>query len=135
MIKKFIDTNVILYANDGRAPEKQKIAIDLIVSLMNSQEGVLSTQVLQEYAYAAMAKLNQAPEIVLRQIKLLEALEVVRQSPDMIRRAIEIMQTYKISFWDSCIISNAEFAGCSLIYSEDLNAGQYYSGIQIVNPF
>ena len=126
---------MIISANDSRYPEKQKVAVELVTSLMKSQEGAVSTQVLQEYACVAISKLNQAPEIVLRQIKLLETLEVVRQSPDMIRRAIEIMQTYKISFWDSCIISNAEFAECSLIYSEDLNAGQYYSGMQIVNPF
>ena len=53
----------------------------------------------------------------------------------MIRRAIEIRETYHISFWDSCIISNAESAGCTEIYSEDLNTGQYYSGMRVVNPF
>ncbi len=135
MKKKFIDTNIIIYANDARDRHKQKTAISLITSLMTSQEGVISTQVLQEYAYVAIRKLNQEPGVVVRQLKILESFEVVRQSSDMIRRAIEIMQTYKISFWDSCIISNAEYANCSVIYSEDLNSGQYYSGIQILNPF
>ncbi|MCK5672671.1 MAG: PIN domain-containing protein, partial [Spirochaetales bacterium] len=77
----------------------------------------------------------QKHEIIIRQIKLLESFEVVKQLPEMIRRALEIMYSYKIGFWDSCIISNAEYANCSVIYSEDLNAGQYYSGIRVENPF
>ena len=131
----FIDTNIFVYANDARDTEKQKKAISIITNLVKTQEGVVSTQVLQEYAYVAIAKLRQRAEIVLRQLKILETFEVVNQSPELIRRAVEIMQTYKISFWDSCIISNAEQANCSQIYSEDLNSGQYYSGVKIVNPF
>ncbi len=135
MEKVFLDTNIIIYANDTRDKEKQDKALQLITGLMKTNNGTISTQVLQEYASVAIRKLNQNYEIVLRQIKLLETFEVVRQSPEMIRRALEIMQSYKIGFWDSCIISNAEFADCSIIYSEDLNEGQYYSGIKIVNPF
>ncbi len=135
MKKAFVDTNIIVYANDSRDKNKQKTAIDLITSLMISQEGTVSTQVMQEYACAALIKLHQSPEIVLRQLKLLEAFEVIRQSPEMIRRAVEIMQTYRISFWDSCILSNAEYANCSVVYSEDLNSGQYYSSVKVLNPF
>lgn len=135
MKRIFIDTNIVVYANDSRDTEKQKRAIGIITNLLKTQEGVVSTQVLQEYAYVAIAKLRQRVEIVLRQLKILETFEVVNQSPELIRRAVEIMQAYKISFWDSCIISNAEQANCSQIYSEDLNPGQFYSGIKIVNPF
>ena len=87
-----------------------------------------------EYAFVALNKLKQPQDVVLRQIRLLESLEVVNQTADQIRRALEIMHIYKIGFWDSCIISNAESANCSIIYSEDLNTGQFYSGIQIENP-
>lgn len=135
MEKVFLDTNVIIYANDERNKIKQDKALQLVTNLMKTNSGTISTQVLQEYASVALRKLHQRHEIIIRQIKLLESFEIVRQSPDMIRRALEIMQSYKIGFWDSCIISNAEFANCSVIYSEDLNQGQYYSGIKIVNPF
>lgn len=134
MEKIFIDTNIIVYANDESNLQKQKTAISTITQLMMQRNGVISTQVLQEYAYIAFKKLNQQQDVVLRQIRLLESLEVVNQTADQIRRAIEIMHVYKIGFWDSCIISNAEFANCSEIYSEDLNTGQFYSGIQIINP-
>jgi predicted nucleic acid-binding protein len=134
MEKIFLDTNIIIYANDSRDPEKQKKAISIITELMKNQRGIISTQVLQEYACVALTKLKQPNDVVVRQLKLLETFEVIQQSPEMIRRAVEIMHLYTISFWDACIISNAEFGNCSVIFSEDLNAGQYYSGIKMVNP-
>jgi len=135
MRKIFIDTNILIYANDGRDKIKQEQAISIVQQLMGFGNGVVSTQVIQEYAAVALNKLNQDSGAVLRQTRLLESFEVVRQSVEMIRRAIEIVETYHISFWDACIISNAENAGCTEIYSEDLNTGQYYSGIRVVNPF
>jgi len=135
MEKLFLDTNIIIYANDNRDRHKQDIALKLITGLMKTNKGTISTQVMQEYAYVALRKLHQEHGVIIRQLKLLESFEVVRQSPDMIRRAVEIMHSYKISFWDSCIISNAEYANCSVIYSEDLNSGQFYSGIRVENPF
>lgn len=135
MAKCFLDTNILIYANDRRDLDKQRRAVNLITRLMRTSEGVLSTQVLQEYANVALGKLNQATEVVLRQLHLLEQMEVVHQSPAMIRRAVEIAWTYQINFWDACIVSNAEYAGCDTIFSEDLNTGQFYSGIRITNPF
>ena len=135
MKKIFIDTNLIVYANDRREPEKQRQAIELVKELMSSGRGVISSQVLQEYANTALTKLHQDHAIVLRQLTLLESFEVVLLKPVLIRRAIEIRSSYGISFWNSCIISAAESAGCDSIYSEDLSSGQYYSGIKLVNPF
>jgi len=135
MKKVFIDANIIVYANDKRSVKKQQIAIDIVKSLMKDRTGTISTQVLQEYAYVAIHKLKQSQDVVLRQLKLLESFEVINQSPAQIRQAVEIMHLYKIGFWNACIISNAEHANCTEIYSEDLTTGQFYSGIQIVNPF
>jgi predicted nucleic acid-binding protein len=135
MNKIFIDTNIIVYANDKRVAKKQKKAIEIVTSFMKNRTGTISTQVLQEYAFVAINKLKQSQNVVLRQLKLLESLEVIHQSPAQIRRAVEIMHLYKIGFWDACIISNAEHANCTEIYSEDLNPGKFYSGIKILNPF
>lgn len=135
MKKIFIDTNLIVYANDRQYPQKQGKAIELIKELMGAGLGVVSSQVLQEYANTALTKLNQNHTVILRQLTLLESFEVVLLKPVLVRRAIEIKSSYGISFWDSCIISAAESAGCDSIYSEDLSSGQYYSGMKLVNPF
>lgn len=135
MNRSFIDTNVIIYANDGRDKVRQKRALDIIAQHMRLGTGVISTQVLQEYAHVALNKLHQRQDVILRQLVLLENLEVIPQSPVLIRRSVEIKATYQISFWDACIISAAEHAKCNIILSEDLNSGQYYSGIVMENPF
>ncbi len=75
MEKIFIDTNILIYANDKK--DKQKKAIKIVTDLMKSQHGTISTQVLQEYAFVAINKLKQSHEIVLRQLKLLEAFEII----------------------------------------------------------
>ena len=135
MNKYFIDANIIIYANDARDEKKQKRALNTVAKQIKSGTGVISTQVLQEYAHVALNKLHQRQDVILRQLVLLEGLEVIQQSPSLIRRSIEIKTTYQINFWDACIISAAEHAKCSVILSEDLNSGLFYSGIAMENPF
>lgn len=134
MPRYFIDTNLVVYANDRRDPKKQGRALEIIGQLMTSGTGALSVQVLQEYANTALFKLDQEPEVVIRQLRLLEALAVIVPSPTSVRRAVEIRNAYRISFWDAAIISAAEEAECDIVLSEDLNDNQYYAGIRVVNP-
>jgi len=131
----FIDSNLIVYANDRRARKKQARAIETVSRLMCGQNGVVSIQVLQEYANVALTKLKQDVNVVLRQVRLLESMRTVIPTPDLVRRQIEIRETYRISFWDAGIIAAAEEARCDVVLSEDLNEGQFYAGTPVVNPF
>ncbi len=135
MTKVFLDTNVIVYANDARDPDKQARAIDVVSDAIRTSNGVVSTQVLQEYAVVAAVKLKQAEEAILRQLITLETLEVVAVSPALIRRAVGMSGRYRISHWDACILATAEAAHCPLLLSEDLNAGQLYAATRVENPF
>ncbi len=135
MAKVFLDTNVIVYANDARDLVKQKQAIDIVTVAIREATGVISTQVLQEYAVAASKKLAQAEEAIPRQLQSLESMEVVVVHPPLIRRALEVSGRYRISYWDACILAAAEQARCSVVLSEDLNAGQLYANTRVDNPF
>jgi predicted nucleic acid-binding protein len=135
MARNFIDTNILVYANDSRDPGKQQQAIALIANAMRDGNGVISTQVLQEYANVAVSKLGQRQDVVLRQLRLLERLHVVQLTPELIRRAVELRGLYGISFWDASIVAAAEADRCDTILSEDLNTGQFCAGIVAVNPF
>jgi len=135
MTRCFIDTNIIVYANDARNEEKQARALEIVAGHMKSGTGVISTQVLQEYAHVALNKLHQRQDVILRQLMLLENLNIIQQSPSLIRRSVEIKVTYELSFWDACIIAAAEHARCHCILSENMNTGQFYSGIAMQNPF
>ncbi|MBI2297627.1 MAG: PIN domain-containing protein [Armatimonadetes bacterium] len=123
MSKPFVDTNVIVYANDPRA------------ELVHTGGGVVSTHVLCEFSSAALTKLRQPVDEVLRHVAALERLTIVVLTPAIILRGVELSGIYRISFWDACILAAAEFAECDLVYSEDLNPGQLYAGIPVVNPF
>ena len=135
MKKTFLDSNIVIYANDAKDLEKQNKAIQVVKDLIKGGSGVISTQVLQEYTNVALKKLKQDQSVVLRQLVLLESMEIQTITPEIVRRAVELRSVYKISFWDSMIIGAAEKAKCATILSEDLNPGQYYSGIVVVNPF
>lgn len=135
MGRQFIDTNIIVYANDGRDPGKQKRALDLVAAALREGSGVISTQVLQEYASVALGKLGQRQDVVMRQLVLLERLVVVPQTPALVRRAVELRGLYGITFWDAAIVAAAESGGCDRIFSEDLNSGQFYGAVSVVNPF
>lgn len=135
MGRDFIDTNIVVYANDSRHPGKQKQALTLVADALRSGSGVICTQVLQEYANVALGKLGQRRDVVLRQLALLERLEVVSQAPALVRRAVELHGLYGITFWDAAIVAAAESSGCNRIFSEDLNTGQFYGGVEVVNPF
>ena len=135
MSRDFIDTNVVVYANDTRDAAKQQRAVAVIADALRGGNGVVSTQVLQEYANMALAKLGQRQDVVLRQLALLERLHVVPQTPALVRRAVELRGLYGIAFWDAAIVAAAEHGGCDRILSEDLNAGQFYGGVVVANPF
>jgi len=130
-----IDSNIVVYANDMSEGSKQSRALEIISTCMREGNGVISVQVLQECANIALKKLRQNPPVVMRQLKLLEAFPLVTPSPKTVRRAVETRESYRISFWDAAIVAAAEEADCGIIFSEDLNVGQYYSGIMVLNPF
>lgn len=134
MTRCFIDSSIVVYANDRSAGSKQSRAVEIISACMTGGNGVVSIQVLQEYAHIALKKLGQDHPVVMRQLKLLEAFTLITPSPKSVRRAVEIRQSYRISFWDAGIVAAAEDADCGVIFSEDLNNGQYYAGIAVVNP-
>ena len=60
---------------------------------------------------------------------------VVQITPALIEQAIDISIEAQLSFWDSLILSAAVSAGCTVLYSEDLNNGQIIHGVTVRNPF
>ena len=134
-MKVFIDTNVVVYANDRRDSAKQGVAVELIARHLREGSGVLSTQVLQEYASVALTKLRQDPAVVIRQLGLLEQMEIVPSTPALVRRAVEVRDIYGLHFWDAGIVAAAEAAQCIEILSEDMGASQVYAGLRVRNPF
>jgi predicted nucleic acid-binding protein len=131
----FIDTNVLVYADDLDAEAKRDKAQRVLREAMAGGHGVLSTQVLQEFFVIATRKLGIDPEVARRKVELLSTLDVVRIELDEILAAIDLHRLHSLSFWDSLIVRCAATAGCSRLLSEDLQHGRTIAGVKIENPF
>jgi predicted nucleic acid-binding protein len=132
--KIFLDTNILVYANDKSDLRKQALATDLLADCMGKRKGVISTQVLQEYASVALHKLHQDVKLVHRRIGQFESLEVVQVTPVIIYRALELHAQYRIHYWDAAILAAAEEARCDQLYSEDFQDDTAYNTVRVVNP-
>lgn len=133
--RSFIDTNVLIYAAAGDAPTKQQRALALLKELFETRKGVISTQVLQEYCNVALKKLKLPPQQVRAQLDLYEQFEIIQVTPAIIRTGLDLYQSRSIGFFDAIILASAHTAGCSVLFSEDMNAGEVTHGVRIVNPF
>ena len=136
-VPSFVDTNVLVYAEDRDAKAKHDVARDLIVELWEDRNGVLSVQVLQEFYVNVTRKLKKP----LTNAKALEVVEeyltwtIVENTGKLLTNAIELQQRAHLSFWDAMVVQAAIEAGCDKLYSEDLNVGQRFGSLVVVNPF
>ena len=133
----FVDTNVLLYSFDTSAGAKRDRALALVGSLWHQGNGCISVQVLQEFYVNATRKLSTPLERATaeRIIVSLARWEVHAPTAEDVLSAITLHAQVQISFWDAMILTSAGKLGCSVLYSEDLNAGQHVAGVQVVNPF
>lgn len=133
--KIFIDTNLIVYTLDKSNANKQERARTVIREIVDVHLPVISTQVIKEIYVVAINKMKADPIIVKNIIHNFRNMEIVTNDIELIEQAIDISVISQVSFWDSLIIAAAEKAKCEYIFSEDLNPGQTYRGILVVNPF
>jgi predicted nucleic acid-binding protein len=135
--KCFVDTNVLVYAHDASTGDKHLRARALLERLWIEGTGVLSTQVLQEFYVNVMRKTLRPPrsEDARQWVRDYLCWEVVTNDGDTIIAAIDMQMRYQLSFWDALVLQSANEAAVELIYSEDLNDGQRYGMVTVVNPF
>lgn len=135
MSKIFIDTNIFVYSIDQKEALKKDRAREILKKVIDSHQAVISTQVVKEFYVVATTKLKADQFIVKNIIHNFRNMEVVNNDIELIEQAIDISVISQLSFWDSLIIAAAEKAHCEYVFSEDLNAGQTYRGVMVVDPF
>ena len=111
----FIDSNVLIYAEACDERHKQSVALALLRSLKLSASGVISTQVLQEYANVALRKMGLDPSHVRKQLGAHQQFELVQVTPAIIHGALDLHQTRSLSFYDALIVQAASVAGCDTL--------------------
>ena len=131
----FLDTNILIYADDADAGAKRDRAQQVVEAALNNGNGVLSTQVLQEYFVVATRKLGLPAEIAHQKIEILATIPVIAVDVEHIVEAIKLHRLYGYSFWDCLILHCAKAAGCPRLLSVDLQHGRRIEGVTIENPF
>ena len=129
--KVFFDTNVLLYLLSGDAAKADRAEALVIVG------GVISVQVLNEFASVASRKLGMSWAEIREVLDTIRA--VCRVEPITLEthdRGFALSERYGFSIYDSMILASALLAGCDLVFTEDLQDGQDIDGrLTVRNPF
>jgi predicted nucleic acid-binding protein len=133
----FVDTNVLVYAHDRSETRKQPVAQALLDGLWRTRNGVLSTQVLQEFYVVATRKFD--PPMRRSAARGIVALygewPIVGVDVALVLAASKLEERHSFSFWDALVVEAARRCGATRLLTEDLQDGRRIGGVSIENPF
>lgn len=133
---RFVDTNILLYRASVLEADaaKHRIASELLAAT----DLRLSVEVLQEfYVQATRPSRNGAleHEEAVGLIRTWRRFDPISITPEIMDAALSARERWQISYWNAAILEAARSAECGIVLSEDLNDGQDYGGVRVVNPF
>jgi predicted nucleic acid-binding protein len=127
----FFDTSTLLYllSNDAQKADR--------VEGLLSARGVISVQVLNEFAAVAVRKLKMPFHEIREILDTIKAVcRVDAVTLDTHERGLAVFERYGFSLYDSILVAAALIAGSRILYSEDLQHGQLIdSQLRVTNPF
>jgi predicted nucleic acid-binding protein len=138
MSANFLDSNVLVYLLDEGDAAKRTAADRLVRAGLEAGDAHISFQVIQETLNVITRKLQTpvTPEDARRFLdEVLVPMWRVMPTQKLYEHALDIQARYRYSFYDALIIAAALTAGCTRLYSEDLQHGQRIEGLTIENPF
>jgi len=133
----FVDANVFLYGRDEDEPAKRPRANAWLDHLWRERLGRTSVQVLSEFYVNLLRK----PGARLSRDGAWDAVEKyfawTPQPVDetLFRRAREIEQRYRLSWWDSMVVAAAQLQDCYVLLTEDLQDGMAMGPLIVRSPF
>ncbi len=133
---RFVDTNILVYSLDLGPSQPEKTAIAL--EILSQTDIALSVQVLQEfYVQATHPRRPDAlpHDLAERLIQKWLRFRIQENTVAVLQSALSLKQRFQTSFWDAVILAAAKAARCGQLLTEDLNHGQDYDGVVVVNPF
>jgi predicted nucleic acid-binding protein len=135
-VEVFVDTNILLYTidEDPASAVKREQAQRLVLS----KNWGWSVQVAAEFFVNATSpkrpfRLSSTDDA--KMINAWLAFPTQTITTDLVRSAIDYHIRFQLSYWDAAIIAAAKQMGTTVVYSEDLNDGQVYDEVRVVNPF
>jgi len=136
--KFFLDTNIFVYSFDRDSASKARRATQLIHQAVATRKGTVSYQVVQEFFNVALRRFAQpmtTGEAEQYLGTVFRPLLAVQSSQALYSEALRLTGQHHLSWYDSLIVAAAMEAGCSRLYSEDLQSGRQFGDLRIENPF
>lgn len=134
-MRRFFDTNILVYALDPGAPAKRDLARASIDEAIADQSFVTSTQVLAEFYTVAVRRKFARPNEALNLVRTWGGHDTVSHTFELVLRAIELHQGHSLSPWDALVVQAALDADCGVLLTEDMQHGRQFGALEIVNPF
>jgi predicted nucleic acid-binding protein len=135
MALHFVDTNLLLYGIDDKDSRKQSLALELLTRLDSQQSGVLSTQVLLEFAHNLTRKFKVSRSTASLMTAAYLKWRVVQSDASLVVQALARSAQNDLSIWDAMVIEAALRAKADVLYTEDLQHGQRFGTLTVINPF
>ncbi len=141
IVAALVDTNVLVYRFDARAPAKQARAIEFIRRGIAGDSLRIAYQSIVEF-HAAVIKplvghgpLLTAADAGRETEELLTEFRVIYPTVSVVRTALRGTAAYQLSWFDALMWAHAEEFGLSELISEDFQHERVYGSVRIVNPF
>ena len=133
---RFVDTNILIYA--ACPPPNDVAKAERAAELLRTADIALSAQVLQEF-YVQATRVTRPGALThddaRRMVRNLQRFPIQPVTAQVVNNALALRERFQINYWDAAILAAARIAGCNTVYTEDLNDGQDYDGVRVVNPF
>ncbi|MCE6989761.1 PIN domain-containing protein [Dyadobacter sp. CY323] len=130
--KFFIDRNIALYLLDFNDSRKKEIASALL-----EQVPFISAQVIFECLNVCLKKYKMERSRAVAFVTELASVSYIQSENEaVVSGALHIFNKYLLQPFDSKIVASALEAGCSILYSEDMQHNLVIEKrLTIINPF
>lgn len=132
-----LDSNVLVYTLDARAPDKRERAKETIRRVALGDSAALPAQSLSELSNVCLRKLEPAlkPREIRREIERLQvAFPVIPLTAPVVMEALRGVEEHQLSYYDAQIWAAARLAQIPVVLSEDFNPRATLEGVSFVNP-
>ena len=134
-MRRFFDTNVLVYSRDPDDAAKRAVAQALIEESLEEESFVVSTQVLVEFYATSVRRKLLGPAQALDLVRFWGSHDTVPHTSELVTRGLELHQAHSLSIWDGLIVQAAIDSRCDFLLSEDLQDGRRFGDLEVANPF
>jgi predicted nucleic acid-binding protein len=140
-VAALVDTNVLVYVYDPRAPAKQRRAQQILLEGLKADSVRLPHQALVEFVAAVTRPTPAGPPLLpvadarREAEELLAVFGALYPNDSVVRTALRGAAMYELPWFDAHMWAYAEVYGLSELWSEDFQHGQRYGTVRVVNPF